>query len=122
MGNTKPGDGARFAGRGFIQLTGRFNYRAAGKALGLPLEKFPEMLEKDLRVAAKVAVWFWKNRVQPRVDDFNNTREVTHAVNPGYHGLEHRQELFKTYKQQLVPNVPHGPGKSGKPQSSPRHK
>lgn len=46
LGNTQPGDGARYMGRGPIQLTGRGNYRAAGKELDLPLEAQPELVER----------------------------------------------------------------------------
>lgn len=42
LGNTQPGDGARYAGRGLVQITGRANYAAMGKRLGLPLEDHPE--------------------------------------------------------------------------------
>ena len=45
LGNTQKGDGKCFKGRGSIQLTGRVNYRAAGKALGLDLEKHPEKVK-----------------------------------------------------------------------------
>ena len=44
LGNTQPGDGKRYKGRGPIQLTGRSNYRSAGIALGLPLEESPELV------------------------------------------------------------------------------
>jgi predicted chitinase len=98
LGNTKSGDGARYKGRGYIQLTGRYNYKRAGEALGLPLEKNPELAEKP-EVAAKIAVWFWKLRVQPNVDNFNDVRAVTKPINPGLNGLENRRDSFKDFKQ-----------------------
>jgi predicted chitinase len=101
LGNTKVGDGSRYAGRGFIQLTGRDNYKRAGEALGLPLEQHPEMVENPM-TAAKVAVWFWKNRVQAKVDNFNDTTAVTKVINPGLRGLDNRQSAFKDYKIQLA--------------------
>jgi predicted chitinase len=97
LGNTKPGDGARYKGRGYIQLTGKYNYKRAGEALGLDLVNKPELVEKP-EIAAKVAVWFWKNRVQPKVDDFYNTKEVTKPINSGLKGLEDRKEKFKDFK------------------------
>ena len=97
LGNVKKGDGARYKGRGYIQLTGRYNYKKAGEALGLPLEAKPELVEKP-EVAAKVAIWFWQNRVQPKVDDFYDTRASTKPINPGLKGLEDRKEKFVDYK------------------------
>jgi predicted chitinase len=97
LGNKKVGDGARYKGRGYIQLTGRYNYKRAGQALGLPLEAKPELVEKP-EVAAKVAVWFWQNRVQPKVDDFYDTEAATKPINPGLRGLEDRKEKFKDFK------------------------
>ena len=101
LGNTKAGDGSRYAGRGFIQLTGRDNYKKAGDALGLPLEKHPEMVENPM-TAAKVAVWYWKNRVQAKVANFNDTAEVTKHINPALRGLDSRQTAFKDYKLQVA--------------------
>lgn len=98
LGNKKIGDGARYKGRGYIQLTGRYNYRMAGKALGLPLEQKPKLAEKP-EIAAKIAVWFWKQRVQPNVDNFNDVRAVTKPINPGLNGLEDRKDSFKDFKQ-----------------------
>jgi putative chitinase len=97
LGNTEPGDGAKFKGRGYIQLTGRYNYAKAGEALGLPLEQKPELVEKP-EIAAKVAIWYWKNRVKPNVDDFKDVKGVTKPINPGLKGLEDRKEKYQTYK------------------------
>lgn len=55
LGNTKPGDGARYCGRGYVQLTGRGNYRKAGAELNVPLEDNPD-LAMDPKVAARVMV------------------------------------------------------------------
>jgi predicted chitinase len=43
IGNTQPGDGYRFRGRGYVQITGRANYRRLGKKLGVPLEAVPDL-------------------------------------------------------------------------------
>jgi predicted chitinase len=96
LGNTKAGDGERYKGRGYIQLTGRYNYRRAGQALDLPLEQQPE-LAADPAVAAKVAIWYWKLRVQPRVDDFEDVSAVTRPINSGLRGLEDREDKFQQY-------------------------
>jgi predicted chitinase len=101
LGNTKAGDGERYKGRGFIQLTGRYNYKRAGEALGIPLEKNPE-LAADPEIAAQVAIWFWKLRVQPRVDNFKDVKAVTKPINPGLRGLADRKEKFQAYKVALI--------------------
>ena len=96
LGNIKPGDGTRYHGRGFIQLTGRDNYRRAGQALHLPLEKKPDLAQRP-DIAAKIAVWYWQNRVAPYVQNFNDTTAVTKRINPNLRGLDSRQENFKDY-------------------------
>lgn len=100
LGNVKPGDGERFKGRGFLQITGRENYRAAGKALGLPLEKKPELAERP-DVAAKIAVWYWNSRVRPGIEDFSDTLGVTQKINPGMQGLGDRDANFHNYAKVL---------------------
>ena len=100
LGNVNAGDGARYKGRGFIHLTGRDNYRRAGTALKLPLEKHPELAAKPA-VAARIALWFWKNRVRPEVRDWNDVRSVTHKINRGMQGLEDRSANYAWYRQAL---------------------
>lgn len=97
LGNTQIGDGERYKGRGFIQLTGRDNYKRAGQALNLPLEANPDLAARP-DVAAVVAVWYWKNRVANKVKNFNNTKQATKAINPAMKGIADRQEKFKQYQ------------------------
>jgi predicted chitinase len=100
LGNKQVGDGARYKGRGFIQITGRDNYRMAGDALGLPLEAKPELAATP-EVAAKIAVWYWQTRVKPSVNNFNDTAAVTKKINPALRGLADRVSHFKDYKNVL---------------------
>lgn len=101
LGNTKVGDGAKYKGRGYIQLTGRDNYHRAGKALGLDLINHPEYVE-DPEIAAKVAVWFWKTHVKPKVQNFKDVKQVTKPINPKLRGLEDRKQNFKDYYSQVA--------------------
>ena len=101
LGNTEAGDGAKYKGRGFIQITGKANYAKAGQALGIDLVNNPELAARP-DVAAKVAVWYWQSRVQPRVQDFADTKLVTKQINPGLKGLADRQSNFKDYQQQVA--------------------
>jgi putative chitinase len=98
IGNTKIGDGWRFRGRGFLQLTGRYNYTAASKALGINLVKDPDLALKP-EVAAKTAVWYWKWRVRPNVTNFNDTAKITELVQGGKHQLERRKTIFADFKK-----------------------
>jgi predicted chitinase len=56
LGNTEAGDGVKFAGRGFVQLTGRNNYRKAGSAIGVDLLKEPTRAEEPT-IAARILIW-----------------------------------------------------------------
>jgi putative chitinase len=58
LGNTQPGDGKRFKGRGPIQLTGRANYKKAGDALGMNLVANPTIVATT-DVGFKTTLWFW---------------------------------------------------------------
>ncbi len=94
LGNTHPGDGVRYKGRGPIQLTGRSNYRAAGRALGLPLERNPKMAAQA-SVGFRTAAWFWTSRGLNRLADQGNFREVTRRINGGFNGLSSRQAYYR---------------------------
>ena len=100
LGNVRPGDGYRFRGRGYIQLTGRDNYTRAGRALGLDLVNNPD-LAAEPHNAARIAIWFWKNRVAPRVTDFDSAsvQDVTRGINPAQKGAEKRAAYFQRVSQ-----------------------
>lgn len=93
LGNTRPGDGERYLGRGFIQITGKDNYTRVGKALGIPLAERPELAERP-DIAAKIAVWFWQNRVATKVSDFSNTEAATKPINSALRGIDDRHRKF----------------------------
>lgn len=63
-GDASSGDGWRYRGRGIVQLTGRANYRAAGKAIGLDLEADPDAVIRDPAASALVAAWFMAEYVK----------------------------------------------------------
>jgi putative chitinase len=101
MGNVHPGDGYRYRGRGYIGLTGRNNYRDAGRELGLPLEQNPDIAERP-DIAAKTAAWFWQKYVQPKISNWDDVASITRIVNGGYNGLNDREARYAAYTQQMT--------------------
>jgi predicted chitinase len=97
FGNIYRGDGRKYKGRGFIQITGRDNYTAAGKALGLDLVNHPELAEKPVN-AAKVTWWYWKNKVRPNIGNFDNTKAITKKIQGGSGGLQSREKYTQSFK------------------------
>jgi putative chitinase len=89
LGNTQPGDGRRYKGRGPIQLTGRANYRAAGAALGIDLERHPERAN-DPDVGFRVAAWYWSTRGLNELADVGDFTGITRRINGGLNGQADR--------------------------------
>ncbi len=92
MGNVEPGDGWDFRGRGLLQVTGRDNYRAVGKVLGMPLELQPDLLAHP-EWALRSALAWWEGNIPDAI--MGDIVKVTKRVNGGTHGLEHRAELTR---------------------------
>lgn len=92
LGNTEPGDGVRFKGRGLIQLTGRDNYRRYSWALygDERAVLYPDMVA-GLPDAALAAGWFWQRNGLNALADTDDIRAVTRRVNGGYNGLDGRK-------------------------------
>jgi predicted chitinase len=100
LGNTQPGDGRRYKGRGPIQLTGRANYRAAGRALGLDLEGNPPLAARP-DVGFRTSGWFWTSKDLNRFADSGDFRELTRRINGGYNGLAEREHYHSAAKKAL---------------------
>jgi putative chitinase len=93
-GDEDSGDGWRFCGRGFIQLTGRSNYTACGTALGVDLINNPQYLESP-EGAARSAAWFWHKNGLNKYADADDIVSCTKRVNGGTIGLEDRKEIWE---------------------------
>ncbi|WP_338678903.1 glycoside hydrolase family 19 protein [Janthinobacterium sp. TB1-E2] len=101
LGNTQRGDGVRFRGRGLLQVTGRANYAACGKALGLDLLAQPELLEQTVN-ACRSAGWFWQTRGLNALADAGDQERVTRRINGGVNGLAERLALYREARKVLV--------------------
>lgn len=98
LGNIHPGDGYRYRGRGYIQLTGRANYKEAGDYLGIDLVGNPDLAAQG-DIAALIALWYWRvaRRGIPSAARRGDIRRVTYLINGGYNGLRDRQRRFQRY-------------------------
>lgn len=95
-GDEASGDGWKYRGRGFIQLTGKANYAEFSKDI---IPDYPNEILEDPSVvatpeyAALSAAWFWdKRKLNNYVGDY---RELTRRINGGYNGYDHRYALLE---------------------------
>lgn len=105
LGNTKQGDGVRFKGRGYIQLTGRANYTTYGLALGLDLVGNPKQAEIPVN-ALKIALEYWKKNGLNKYADKNDIRTITKKINGGYNGLADREQYLARAQKYLEVQAP----------------
>lgn len=117
LGNTEPGDGKRFKGRGLIQITGRTNYSLCAAALGIDCVEKPELLE-EIPEACRSAGWFWTAGAGPMLSrtarehmnrrgfqiaglnlntlaDAGDFDGITLAINGGMNGAADRVAFFE---------------------------
>lgn len=100
LGNTEPGDGLRFLGRGLLQTTGRANYKALGEHLGIDLIANPEILAQPIE-AALSAGYFWQSHRLNVAANAGDFCAVCKTINGGYNGLAERQALYEAAKRVL---------------------
>lgn len=107
LGNTQPGDGKRFKGRGLIQITGRANYTAYGKARSRDFitGDNPKLLATDPNIAADCSGWFWDTRKLNPLADQDKVLTITRKINGGTNGLDDRKSRLKLAKCLLMPSA-----------------
>ena len=94
-GTEESGDGWRYRGRGYIQLTGKSNYSAFARSVNMSLEDVIAYAG-TVEGAAASAAWFWNQNKLNRFADAGDYVGLTRAINGGLNGLEHRKsELTK---------------------------
>ncbi|NGM36291.1 peptidoglycan-binding protein [Methylobacterium sp. DB0501] len=111
LGNTTPGDGPRYKGRGLFQLTGRANYRSFGALLHLDLEDDPTLAAEPV-VSLRIACAFWTTRTYRassgkrlslnQLADADDITAITKVINGGQNGLDDRIFYLKRAKAVLA--------------------
>jgi predicted chitinase len=104
LGNVNPGDGVRYKGRGYVQLTGRANYRTYGNKIGVDLENNPDLAKRP-DIAAAIAIAYWNSRVNKTAARSGDVKTVTYNINGGYNGLSVRQKYFDDYVKKGIPTA-----------------
>lgn len=103
-GNEASGDGYKFRGRGYIQLTGRDNYTAFGKSIGVAIEDNPDLVATEHALSS--AAWFWSKNNLNKIADTGATDAavtmITKRVNGGTIGLADRIKHFKEFYSLLT--------------------
>ena len=100
-GDEKSGEGWKYRGRGFIQITGKINYHQLSNDTDINYLKNPDLLltEADSMISA---LWFWKKAGLNKLADKDDIKGITKRINGGFNGLAHRQELLTKWKKELL--------------------
>jgi len=96
LGNNQTGDGLKYKGRGYIQITGRANYTELSKDLGIDFVNNPQLLEQEVN-AILSALWYWNKRGLNKFADANDIKAITKRINGGFNGLADREAKFKKW-------------------------
>jgi putative chitinase len=96
-GDAMSGDGYRYRGRGYVQLTGKKNYTTMGTALNADLAGHPDLV-LDPKIALQTACLYWQAHHLNRYADRDDIRHVTLIINGGLNGLVERKALLTKIK------------------------
>jgi putative chitinase len=97
LGNIQKGDGVKFKGRGLIQITGKSNYTAISKDLGVDFINNPKLLSND-KYGVLSAGWYWNKKNLNLYADKDDIKNITRIINGGYNGLEDRVKWYNKCK------------------------
>ncbi len=101
LGNTQVGDGYKFRGRGYIQITGRANYTELSKDTKIDFVNNPDLLSQEVNAIIS-ALWFWNKRKLNQYADLDDIKTITKRINGGLNGFKERQTLLQKYKKELL--------------------
>ena len=106
LGNTEPGDGYRFLGRGLIQITGRANYVACRDGMASTLADVPDLVAQPQlleapRWAAMSAGWYWREHDCNELADAGMFEQITKRINGGLNGYPERCALWACAKEAI---------------------
>jgi putative chitinase len=101
LGNTQPGDGVRYKGRGLIQLTGRANYQQYGNLLQLNLVGDPDLASEPVN-SLKIACEYWRQHKLNTYADRDDIETITRRINGGLNGLIERRDYLARAKTALA--------------------
>lgn len=95
-GNEASGEGWKYRGRGFIQITGKENYYRLHLDTDIDCVKNPDLLLEEANAIIS-ALWFWNLKGLNKLADNNDIIGITKRINGGLNGIEHRKQLLKKY-------------------------
>ena len=101
LGNTEPGDGYRYHGRGLLQTTGRANYKDLSDALDMDFVSYPDELSEP-EWAVRSAMYFWQSHDCNELADYGLFEKITRTINGGLNGYPERLALWDRAKEALA--------------------
>lgn len=103
LGNIHVGDGAKFKGRGLLQITGRYNYQEMAAILDIDLINHPELLSEPEYAVASACQWWNKRRIKlNKYADVGDVMAVTKIINGGLNGIVERTKLYTNIQNILM--------------------
>jgi putative chitinase len=99
-GDEKSGDGWKYRGKGFIQITGKDNYKQLSKDTGIDFINNPDLLLEEPNALIS-ALWFWNKKGLNVFSDKDDVVSITKLINGGLNGIEDRKENVKNLKEML---------------------